>query len=46
MIHGQSNKINSTLDLDWTNGCIAVTNTAIEEISKFVRIQTPIYIKK
>ena len=46
MIHGQSNKINSTLDLDWTNGCIAVTNTEIEEISKFVRMQTPIYIKK
>ena len=46
MIHGQSNKIYSTLDLDWTNGCIAVTNTEIEEISKCVRIQTPIYIKK
>ena len=46
MIHGQPNKKNSTQDLDWTNGCIAVTNTEIEEISKLVRIQTPIYIEK
>jgi len=30
---------------DWTAGCIAVSNTEIEEIFKLVRIGTPILIK-
>lgn len=48
MIHGIRNgfgfigRLHSFLD--WTNGCIAVTNTEIEEIERAVPDGTPIYI--
>ncbi|HEX5075645.1 MAG TPA: L,D-transpeptidase family protein [Gemmatimonadaceae bacterium] len=32
-------------DFDWTEGCIAVTNTEIEEIWRVVPVGTPILIK-
>ena len=32
-------------DFDWTNGCIAVTNTEIEELWRVIRDGTPIEIK-
>lgn len=32
-------------DLDWTEGCIAVSNPEIEEISRLVPVGTPIEIK-
>jgi murein L,D-transpeptidase YafK len=32
-------------EVDWTDGCIAVTNPEIEEISRLVPIGTPIEIK-
>lgn len=42
-IHGQGNPI-SRLGNDWTWGCIAVTNSEIEEIYAMVRDGTPIAI--
>ena len=33
------------IERDWTNGCIAVTNPAIEEIWKLVKDGTPIEIR-
>lgn len=48
MIHGLSPKYAALgslhLLLDWTNGCIAVTNPEIEEIFNLVRVGTPIQI--
>ena len=32
-------------DVDWTDGCIAVTNNEIEEIWRLVPVGTPIEIK-
>ena len=46
MIHGQPNNSASIQSSDWTNGCIAVTNSQIEEISKLVKLLTPIYIRQ
>jgi murein L,D-transpeptidase YafK len=34
------------LDRDWTDGCVAVTNSEIEEIWKLVRVGTPIEIRR
>lgn len=49
MIHGlpdeQSSLGPAHRDFDWTNGCIAVTNTEIEELWKVVHDGTPIQIK-
>ncbi len=49
MIHGQKNGLGwmSWLiqQFDWTNGCIAVTNTEIDEIWKLVKSGTPIEIQ-
>lgn len=48
MIHGLPNKLNASRvghpSLDWTQGCIAVTNKEIEEIWNMVKIGTPIEI--
>ena len=51
MIHGYPNGIHSSwwsrywfLGRDWTDGCIAVSNEAIEEIWKMVKDGTPIHI--
>jgi murein L,D-transpeptidase YafK len=49
MIHGIRNGLGFVgrlhLLADWTNGCIAVTNKEIEEISKAVLDGTPIEIR-
>lgn len=48
MIHGLPNNVGNMAfaykGLDWTDGCIAVTNAAIEEIWKLVSDGTPIRI--
>lgn len=48
MIHGSPNKFSwseSILqNMDWTDGCIAVTNDEIDEIGKLVKNGTPISI--
>ena len=51
MIHGLPNHrskdvdIRSLLDRDWTDGCIALTNTAMDEVWRLVDNGTPIHIK-
>ena len=49
MIHGLKNGFSlvgaSHAEVDWTNGCIAVTNQEMEEIYKFVPIGTTVVIK-
>ncbi len=49
MIHGLSQAQRAgkkaSVSSDWTNGCIAVTNTEIEEIWELVQDGTPIEIK-
>ena len=49
MIHGQPNGFGwlswLTQSYDWTNGCIAVTNSEMDEIWQFVKVGTPIEIK-
>jgi murein L,D-transpeptidase YafK len=49
MIHGQPNGLGLlgrfVLGHDWTDGCIAVTNSEIEEIWAMVAVGTPIEIK-
>jgi murein L,D-transpeptidase YafK len=49
MIHGQKNELEWWSPLaqlfDWTNGCIAVTNTDMDEIWKLVNVGTPIEIQ-
>lgn len=48
MIHGLPTSFNWSgrciQDVDWTNGCIAVTNAEIDEIFKCVKDGTPIEI--
>lgn len=43
-IHGTSGR-GKRFDRDWTDGCIAVSNRAIEEIGKLVDDGTPIEIR-
>lgn len=49
MIHGLENGLgwlgSLQRDVDWTEGCIAVTNSEIEEIWSLVPVGTPIEIK-
>ncbi len=51
MIHGWPNRMKSwmtanwLLNEDWTDGCIALTNTAMEEVWNLVADGTPILIK-
>jgi len=49
MIHGLKNGFSwvdeSHADIDWTQGCIAVTNGEIEELFKLVPLGTPIEIR-
>ncbi len=49
MIHGQRNGFGWMAALaqffDWTQGCIAVTNSEMEEIWQLVKVGTPIEIK-
>ncbi|WP_284179119.1 L,D-transpeptidase family protein [Rhabdaerophilum sp. SD176] len=49
MIHGIRNGLGFLGGLhrllDWTNGCVAVTNTEIEDLWKFVDIGTPVEIR-
>jgi len=48
MIHGLPNKVSAARvghpSIDWTQGCIAVTNEEIDEIWKMVNVGTPIEI--
>jgi murein L,D-transpeptidase YafK len=49
MIHGQKNGLGwlswITQLFDWTDGCIAVSNNAMDEIWESVKVGTPIEIK-
>jgi murein L,D-transpeptidase YafK len=49
MIHGLPNSLGwlgpFQHDVDWTEGCIAVSNPQIEEISRLVPVGTPIEIR-
>jgi len=49
MIHGQKNQLSkisfTKQSRSWTDGCIAVTNSAMDEIWKSVDAGTPIIIK-
>lgn len=46
MIHGQPNEMNGrALQRDWTEGCIAVSNTHMEQIWRAVDDGTPIEIR-
>ncbi len=49
MIHGQKNQLSrvsfTRQSRNWTDGCIAVTNSAMDEIWKAVDTGTPIIIK-
>jgi murein L,D-transpeptidase YafK len=49
MIHGQKNGLGwlswITQRLNWTDGCIAVSNAAMDEIWNSVDVGTPIEIK-
>ena len=49
MVHGVENGLgwlgSLQHDVDWTDGCIAVTNPEIEEIWRLVPVGTPIEIK-
>ena len=48
MIHGQKNGLGwlswLSQNFNWTNGCIAVTNSEMDEIWKLVKVGTPIEI--
>ncbi|MCF8023905.1 MAG: L,D-transpeptidase family protein [Desulfobacteraceae bacterium] len=44
MIHGQPNGCTVSQRLNWTDGCIAVTNSAMDEIWEAVDAGTPIVI--
>ena len=50
MIHGQKNGFAFfyfiTRWFNWTNGCIAVSNSEMDEIWKLVKVGTPIEIRK
>jgi len=43
-IHGEGVRWRGDLDLNWTEGCVAVTDHAIEELSRLVRRGTPLRI--
>ena len=43
-IHGGPKNFLKHLLFDWTEGCIAVTDTEIDEIYDMVQINTPVYI--
>jgi len=50
MIHGQPNNLGlfkSWIEKrkDWTAGCIALLNSDMDEVLKFVKVGTPIHIK-
>jgi L,D-peptidoglycan transpeptidase YkuD (ErfK/YbiS/YcfS/YnhG family) len=49
MIHGMKNGLGwlgrAHLAIDWTNGCVAVTDREIEEILRVVPDGTPIRIE-
>ncbi|MCL9774174.1 L,D-transpeptidase family protein [Vibrio sp. S4B1] len=48
-IHGLKNGYTKPVkfiqSFDWTNGCIAITNTEMDELITLVKIGTPIYIR-
>lgn len=48
MVHGQSNwqgwRAPVTQQLNWTNGCIALTNAEMDEFMTLVKVGTPIQI--
>ena len=43
-IHGEGPRWRGDLDLNWTEGCIAVTDLAIAQISRLTRPGTPVQI--
>lgn len=49
MVHGQRNWLNwfapITQMFNWTNGCIALTNSEMDEFMKLVNVGTAIYIE-
>jgi murein L,D-transpeptidase YafK len=50
MIHGQKNGFGwlswLTQRFNWTNGCIAITNSEMDEIWELVKVGTPIEIRQ
>ena len=46
MIHGEPNNKSVSEKIDWTNGCIALSNEDINILYNYVLLKTPIYIKK
>jgi murein L,D-transpeptidase YafK len=43
-IHGEGVRWRGDLDLNWTEGCVAVTDRAIEQLARLVRRGTPLRI--
>ncbi len=43
-IHGQPNKVKKPLNYDWTEGCIAITNSEMRSLYRIVDIGTPVHI--
>ncbi|RIL05770.1 MAG: hypothetical protein DCC71_09130 [Proteobacteria bacterium] len=43
-IHGEGPRWRGDLDLDWTQGCVAVSDAAIEQLARLVRVGTPLHI--
>ena len=43
-VHGEGVRWHGDLDLDWTEGCVAVSDRAIEALARLVRRGTPIEI--
>jgi murein L,D-transpeptidase YafK len=43
-IHGEGVRWRGDLDLNWTEGCVAVTDRAIEQLARLVRRGTPVRI--
>lgn len=49
MVHGQKNRLswfsNITQQLNWTNGCIALANSDMDEFMELVKVGTKIQIQ-
>lgn len=44
-IHGEGTRWRGDLKLNWTEGCVAVTDAAIEQLARIVRPGTPLRIE-
>lgn len=45
MLHGQPNWAKSTLDRDWTEGCVALSNAHMEEVWRYIPVGCPVVIR-